>query len=55
MLDLVRHERAGLLTLGPDWGIMNAAGLFAAVIPLALAFLLCGLVVRGPLAGMMKG
>ena len=34
----------------PDWGIMNAAGLFAAMIPVALAFLLCGLVVRGRLA-----
>ncbi|HZS32334.1 MAG TPA: carbohydrate ABC transporter permease [Methylomirabilota bacterium] len=39
----------------PDWGIMNAAGLFAALIPVALAFLLRGLVVRGRLAGAMKG
>jgi multiple sugar transport system permease protein len=39
----------------PDWGIMNAAGLFAAMIPVALAFLLRGLVVRGRLAGAMKG
>jgi multiple sugar transport system permease protein len=39
----------------PDWGIMNAAGLFAALIPVVLAFLLRGLVIRGRLAGAMKG
>lgn len=39
----------------PDWGILNAAGLFAALIPVVMAFLLRGLVVRGRLAGAMKG
>jgi multiple sugar transport system permease protein len=39
----------------PDWGILNAAGLFAALIPVTMAFLLRGLVARGRLAGAMKG
>ena len=39
----------------PDWGILNAAGLFAALIPVVMAFLLRGLVARGRLAGAMKG
>lgn len=39
----------------PDWGILNAAGLFAALIPVLVAFLLRGLVMRGRLAGALKG
>lgn len=39
----------------PDWGILNAAGLFAALIPVVVAFLLRGLVMRGRLAGALKG
>ncbi len=39
----------------PDWGILNAAGLFAALIPVAIAFALRGLVMRGRFAGAVKG
>jgi multiple sugar transport system permease protein len=39
----------------PDWGILNAAGLFAALVPVAMAFLLRGLVMRGRFAGAVKG
>jgi multiple sugar transport system permease protein len=39
----------------PDWGVLNAAGVFAAIIPVALAFVLRGLVARGRLAGALKG
>ena len=39
----------------PDWGILNAAGLFAALIPVAMAFMLRRLVMRGRFAGAVKG
>lgn len=38
----------------PDWGVMNASGVIAAVMPVALAFLLRGLVASGRLAGAVK-
>jgi multiple sugar transport system permease protein len=39
----------------PDWGVLNAAGVFAAIIPVVLAFVLRRLVARGRLAGALKG
>lgn len=39
----------------PDWGIINAAGLFAALIPAAIAFALRRVVMRGLFSGAMKG
>lgn len=39
----------------PDWGVLNAAGVIAAAVPVMMAFLLRGLVARGRLAGALKG
>ena len=39
----------------PDWGVLNAAAVSAAVIPVVLAFALRGLVARGRLAGALRG
>lgn len=39
----------------PDWGLLNAAGLVAALIPAVLAFIFRGAVMRGMLSGAIKG
>ena len=39
----------------PDWGVLNAAGVVAALVPITLAFVLRGLVAGGRLAGALKG
>jgi len=39
----------------PDWGVLNAAGVSAALVPIVLAFVLRGLVAGGRLAGALKG
>ena len=39
----------------PSWGLLNSAGLVAAVIPATLAFVLRRTVMRGMLAGALKG
>lgn len=39
----------------PDWGLLNAAGLVAAVVPAILAFIFRGAVMRGMLSGAVKG
>lgn len=39
----------------PSWGLLNSAGLVAAVVPAVLAFLLRGVVMRGMLSGAVKG
>jgi multiple sugar transport system permease protein len=39
----------------PSWGLLNSAGLVAAVVPAALAFVLRRTVMRGMLAGALKG
>ena len=39
----------------PDWGLLNAAGLVAAIVPALLAFLLRRAVMRGMLSGAVKG
>jgi multiple sugar transport system permease protein len=39
----------------PDWGLLNAAGLVAALIPAILAFIFRGAVMRGMLSGAIKG
>jgi len=39
----------------PDWGLLNAAGLFAALVPVLVAFALRGLVSRGRFSGAVKG
>ena len=39
----------------PDWGVLNASGAAAAIIPVVLAYVLRGLVARGRLAGALKG
>jgi multiple sugar transport system permease protein len=39
----------------PSWGLLNSAGLIAALIPAVLAFILRGAVMRGMLSGATKG
>jgi multiple sugar transport system permease protein len=39
----------------PSWGLLNGAGLVAAAVPAALAFVLRRTVMRGMLAGALKG
>jgi len=39
----------------PSWGLLNSAGLVAALVPAILAFLLRGAVMRGMLSGALKG
>ncbi len=39
----------------PNWGLLNSAGIVAAVIPAALAFIFRGAVMRGMLSGAVKG
>lgn len=39
----------------PDWGVLNASGAAAAIVPVILAYFLRGLVARGRLAGAIKG
>lgn len=39
----------------PDWGVLNAAGAAAALVPVILAYVLRGLVARGRLTGALKG
>lgn len=39
----------------PSWGLLNSAGLMAALVPAILAFLLRGAVMRGMLSGALKG
>jgi multiple sugar transport system permease protein len=39
----------------PDWGLLNAAGLVAALMPAILAFIFRGAVMRGMLSGAIKG
>jgi multiple sugar transport system permease protein len=39
----------------PSWGLLNSAGLVAALVPAVLAFLLRRTVMRGMLAGALKG
>lgn len=39
----------------PSWGLLNSAGLVAALVPAVLAFLLRGMVMRGMLSGAVKG
>ncbi len=39
----------------PSWGLLNAAGLVAAIVPAILAFLFRGAVMRGMLSGAVKG
>jgi multiple sugar transport system permease protein len=39
----------------PDWGLLNAAGLVAALVPAILAFTFRGAVMRGMLSGAVKG
>ncbi|MBV9734356.1 MAG: carbohydrate ABC transporter permease [Acidisphaera sp.] len=39
----------------PSWGLLNSAGLLAALVPAILAFLLRGMVMRGMLSGAVKG
>lgn len=38
----------------PSWGLLNGAGLVAALVPAALAFLLRGMVMQGMLSGAVK-
>jgi multiple sugar transport system permease protein len=39
----------------PSWGLLNSAGLLAALVPAVLAFVLRGAVMRGMLSGALKG
>ena len=39
----------------PSWGLLNSAGLVAALVPAILAFVLRGAVMRGMLSGALKG
>ena len=39
----------------PSWGLLNSAGLIAAIVPAALAFALRGTVMRGMLSGAVRG
>jgi len=39
----------------PDWGLLNAEGLVAALVPAVLAFMFRGAVMRGMLSGAVKG
>lgn len=39
----------------PNWGLLNAAGLFAAIVPAVLAFIFRGQIMRGMLSGATKG
>ena len=39
----------------PSWGLLNSAGLIAALVPAVLAFVLRGAVMRGMLSGALKG
>ncbi|HTI47689.1 MAG TPA: carbohydrate ABC transporter permease [Casimicrobiaceae bacterium] len=39
----------------PNWGLLNAEGLVAALVPAALAFMFRGAVMRGMLSGAVKG
>jgi multiple sugar transport system permease protein len=39
----------------PNWGLLNAEGLIAALVPAVLAFLFRGAVMRGMLSGALKG
>lgn len=39
----------------PNWGLLNAAGLVAALVPAILAFVFRGAVMRGMLSGALKG
>jgi multiple sugar transport system permease protein len=39
----------------PNWGLLNAEGLIAAVVPAILAFMFRGAVMRGMLSGALKG
>ena len=39
----------------PSWGLLNGAGLVAALVPAVLAFLLRRTVMRGMLSGALKG
>ena len=39
----------------PNWGLLNAAGLVAALVPAILAFIFRGAVMRGMLSGAIKG
>ena len=39
----------------PNWGLLNAAGLVAALVPAILAFIFRGAVMRGMLSGAVKG
>jgi multiple sugar transport system permease protein len=39
----------------PNWGLLNAAGLVAALVPAILAFVFRGAVMRGMLSGAIKG
>jgi multiple sugar transport system permease protein len=39
----------------PSWGLLNSAGLLAAIVPASLAFLLRRTVMRGMLSGAVKG
>jgi ABC-type glycerol-3-phosphate transport system permease component len=39
----------------PNWGLLNAEGLVAALVPAILAFMFRGAVMRGMLSGAVKG
>jgi ABC-type glycerol-3-phosphate transport system permease component len=39
----------------PSWGLLNSAGLVAAIVPAVLAFALRGTVMRGMLSGAVRG
>jgi multiple sugar transport system permease protein len=39
----------------PSWGLLNSAGIVAALVPAILAFMFRGAVMRGMLSGAVKG